>query len=379
MFFKDIIGQGKIKERLIRSVHEERISHAQLFSGPEGNGKLALALAYAKYISCRNRTDNDSCGVCPSCRKYQKLQHPDLHCVFPIYKPKGPQKAYCDDFLKLWREMVIKSPYFGLNQWGSFIEAENSQLTIYSHESESIIRKLNIKPFEAEFKVMIIWLPEKMNIACSNKLLKMIEEPPVKTLFLMVTENEADIISTIRSRTQVIKIPRIADRDLQEHLSQTGMYDAETLAGMIHHAGGNYLKAIEFSEPSEDKKYFFDLFQNVMRQAYTAGKNNGAIIDLLDTAEELAGIGRERQKDFFLYAMQLTREFFIMNLKKPSLVYLNQEEKLFGEKFSPFINERNVIQFNKIFEEGYLHISRNGNPKIVFTDSLLSIIRIVRK
>lgn len=195
----------------------------------------------------------------------------------------------------------------------------------------------------------------------------------------MVTENEADIISTIRSRTQVIKIPRIADRDLQEHLSQTGMYDAETLAGMIHHAGGNYLKAIEFSEPSEDKKYFFDLFQNVMRQAYTAGKNNGAIIDLLDTAEELAGIGRERQKDFFLYAMQLTREFFIMNLKKPSLVYLNQEEKLFGEKFSPFINERNVIQFNKIFEEGYLHISRNGNPKIVFTDSLLSIIRIVRK
>ncbi|GAP69710.1 DNA polymerase III, delta subunit [Bacteroidales bacterium 6E] len=379
MFFKDIIGQSRIKERLIRSVHEERISHAQLFSGPEGNGKLALALAYAQYISCRNRSENDSCGGCPSCRKYQKLQHPDLHFVFPIFKPKGVQKSFCDDFLKQWREMVLKSPYFGLNQWGSFIEAENSQLTIYSHESESIIRKLNIKPFEAEFKVMIIWLPEKMNIACSNKLLKMIEEPPVKTLFLMVTENEADIISTIRSRTQIIKIPRISDIDLQEYFAQTGLYDAETIAGMIHHAGGNYLKAIEFSEPSDDKKYFFDVFQNVMRHAYSAGQKTSAILEILDIAEELAGIGRERQKDFFMYAMQLTREFFMMNLKKPALVYLNQEEKSFGDKFAPFINERNVILFNNLFEEGYLHISRNGNPKIVFTDTLLSIIRIIKK
>ena len=379
MLFKDIIGQQKVKNRLIKSVHEERISHAQLFSGPEGNGKIGLALAYAQYITCRNRSETDSCGVCPPCKKYSKLAHPDLHFVFPIFKPKSVQKAYSDDFLKQWREMLLKSPYISLNQWGNFIEAENSQLTIYAHESDSIIKKLSIKPFEAEFKVMIIWLPEKMNLSCSNKLLKMIEEPPVKTLFLMVTENEADIISTIRSRTQIIKIPRISDADMQNHLQAEGTYDAETIAEMVRHANGNYLKAIDYAEPTEDKKYFLDTFQRVMRLAFKAGKETVNILEILDVAEELAGIGRERQKDFFQYAMQMTREFFVMNFQKPALVYLNRDEQGFGKNFSPYINERNVTQFNQLFEEGYLHISRNGNPKIIFTDTLLSIIRIIRR
>ncbi|MFZ5428787.1 MAG: ATP-binding protein [Bacteroidota bacterium] len=379
MFFKDIIGQEKVKKRLIRSVQEERISHAQLFSGPEGNGKLALALAYAQYISCRNRSEEDSCGTCPPCRKYAKLAHPDLHFVFPIFKNKPSQNAYCDDFLASWREMLLQSPYISLNQWGNYIEAGNAQLTIYAHESDSIIRKLSVKPFEAEFKVMIIWLPEKMNIACANKLLKMIEEPPVKTLFLMVTENEADIIATIRSRTQVIKVPRIRDTDLQDHLTGTGLYEPETVAEMVHHAHGNYLKALEFSEPTEDKQYFFDTFQNIMRLGYTAGGNSAKIPELMDLAEELAALGREKQKDFFKYAMQITREFFVMNFQKPALVYLNREEKGFGSRFSPFINERNVMLFSQLFEEGHLHISRNGNPKIIFTDTLLSVIKIIRK
>lgn len=379
MFFKDIIGQEKVKQRLIKSVSEERVSHAQLFSGPEGNGKMALALAYAQYITCRNRSETDSCGICPSCKKYSKLAHPDLHFVFPIYKPKSVQKAYSDDFLKQWREMIIQSPYFSLYQWGAAIEADNAQLTIYAHESESIIKKLSIKPFEAEFKVMIIWLPEKMNLACSNKLLKLIEEPPVKTLFLMVTENEADIIATIRSRTQIIKIPRITDTDLQNHFLLNGNYNPETVAEMVHHANGNYLKALEFAEPTDDKQYFFDSFQKIMRLAYKAGKETVNILEILDLAEELAGIGRERQKDFLQYAMQMTREFFIMNLQKPDLVYVNRFERDFGNKFSPFINERNVALFNRLFEEAYLHISRNGNAKIIFTDTLLSIIRIIRK
>jgi DNA polymerase III subunit delta' len=379
MLFKDIIGQEKVKKRLIKSVSEERISHAQLFSGPEGNGKFALALAYAQYINCRNRSETDSCGACPPCKKYAKLAHPDLHFVFPIFKPKSLQKAYCDDFIASWRNAVLKTPYISLTHWGNFIESENAQLTIYAHESDAIIKKLSVKPFEAEFKVMIIWLPEKMNISCANKLLKMIEEPPVKTLFLLVTENESDIISTIRSRTQVIKIPRIYDKDLQQHLQNQNIYDAETIAAMVHHAGGNYLKALEYAEPSEDKHYFFEIFQKIMRLAYRAGKETVLIPELMDVAEELAGSGREKQKEFFLYTMQMTREFFMMNFQKPGLVYLNREEKDFGSKFSPFINERNVLRFNALFEEGYLHISRNGNPKIIFTDTLLSIIRIIRK
>lgn len=379
MFFKNIIGQKKVIDRLIKSVREERISHAQLFSGPEGNGKLALALAYAQFISCRNRGEDDSCGVCPSCKKYGKLAHPDLHFVFPIFKNKPSQNAYSDDFLKQWREMLLQSPYVSLNQWSNSIEAGNSQLTIYAHESDSIIKKLSVKPFEAEFKVMIVWLPEKMNISCANKLLKMIEEPPVKTLFLMVTENEADIIATIRSRTQIIKVPRISDTDLQHHLTSSGLYEPETVAEMVRHGKGNYLKALEYADPSDDRQYFNETFQNIMRLGYTAVDNAAKIPELMDLAEELAAIGRERQKEFFQYAMQMTREFFVMNFQKPSLVFLNPTEYHFGVRFSPFINERNVILFNRLFEEGYLHISRNGNPKIVFTDTLLSVIRIIRK
>jgi DNA polymerase III subunit delta' len=379
MFFKEIIGQEKVKNRLIKSVQEERISHAQLFAGPEGNGKLGLALAYAQYICCTNRNGTESCGVCPSCRKYAKLAHPDLHFVFPIVKNKSGQNTYCDDYLKQWREVLLESPYLSLNKWGSYIEAGNAQLTIYAHESDSIIRKLSLKPFEAEFKVMIIWMPEKMNISCANKLLKMIEEPPVKTLFLMVTENEADIISTIRSRTQMIKIPRISDADLQQHLTGLNLYEPGHIAEMVHHASGNYLKAMEYAEPSEDKQYFGEMFQSIMRLGFIAGKDTTKIPEILDKAEELAAIGRERQKDFLLYALQMTREFFIMNFQKPTLVYLNREERDFGSKFSPFINERNVMLFNRLFDQAFLHISRNGNPKIIFTDTLLSVIRIIRK
>ena len=205
MFFKDIIGQEEVKQRLIKSVKEERISHAQLFSGPEGIGKFALALAYAQYVSCRDRGENDSCGKCPSCHKYQKLAHPDLHFVYPVYSTGSVKKPTSDDFIKQWREFVLANPYFTLQQWFSYINVENAQGMIYEAESASILRKLNLKSFESEFKVMIIWLPERMNAACSNKLLKMIEEPPSKTLFILITENEENIISTIRSRAQLVK------------------------------------------------------------------------------------------------------------------------------------------------------------------------------
>ena len=374
MFFSDIIGQEKVKMRLISSVREQRISHAQLFSGPEGSGKLGLAIAYAQYISCRDRSEGESCGVCPSCRKYAKLVHPDLHFVFPIFKPKNVQKAFCDDYIGPWRESILKSPYFSLNQWSAVINAENAQLTIYSHESESIIRKLSMKSSEAEFKVMIIWLPEKMNPACSNKLLKIIEEPPSKTLFLLVTEDQGGIISTISSRTQIIKIPRIDDIDLQKELENENKFDPETIAEMVHRANGNYLKAVEYANPGEDKEFYLETFQTIMRHAFT-----GNIIHLMNDAEELGSLGRERQKDFLLYALQLIRDFFMMNLGKPSLVFLTRKEKEWGTKFSPFINERNIIPMNQVFEDGFRHISMNGNGKIIFTDILLKIAALIKK
>jgi DNA polymerase III subunit delta' len=375
MFFSEIIGQEKVKQRLIKSVQEERISHAQLFSGPEGTGKLALAIAYAQFISCRNRTDTDSCGVCPSCHKYSKLIHPDLHFVFPIFKPKDSSKSvWCDQFLSQWRTLILKSPYFSLNQWMDVINAENQQAIIYANESDFIFKKLNLKPYEAEFKVMIIWLPEKMHISCANKLLKLIEEPPFKTLFLFVSEDEGGIIPTILSRTQVIKVPGIDDPAMQEALRSTGKFSPGSIAEMVHLANGNYLKALESEYPGEDKIYHFEAFQKIMRHAW-----KGEVLELMGVAEDLADKGREQQKDFFSYALQLTREYFILNLNKPSLVFLTNNEKEWGTRFSPFINERNIVPLNKVFEDGFLHISMNGNPKIVFTDALLTIVRLIRR
>jgi len=375
MYFSEIIGQEKVKQRLTTSVQEERISHAQLFTGPEGNGKLGLAIAYARFISCRDRKDGESCGICPSCRKYAKLIHPDLHFVFPIFKPKNSKKeAYCDDFLPAWREMVLKSHYFSLNHWVNHINAENAQLTIYGHESESILRKLNLKSSEAEFKVLIIWLPEKMNLTCANKLLKMIEEPPSKTLFLLVSEDENGIIPTIRSRTQMIRIPGIENLALQKELEKDGRFDAESIAEMIHCANGNYLSAMEYYDADKEKNFYFETFQKIMRHAFKE-----SLSELLNDAEELSSLGRERQKDFLQYTLRLVREFFVLNMGKPSLVFLTRKEKEWGLKFSPYINERNVIPFNQVFEEGYLHISMNGNGKIIFTDIVLKIAGLIKK
>jgi DNA polymerase-3 subunit delta' len=375
MFFSEIIGQEKVKQRLISSVKEERISHAQLFAGPEGSGKLGLAIAYAQFISCRDRKEGESCGVCSSCRKYAKIIHPDLHFAFPIFKPKGSKKdAYCDDYIAQWREILLKSHYFSLNQWINKINAENAQVTIYGHESEAILRKLNMKSSEAEYKVMIIWLPEKMNPTCANKLLKMIEEPPSKTLFLLVTEDEGSIIPTICSRTQIIRVPKIEDPDIQKEMEKEGRSDAEAIAEMVHCANGNYLKAREYLQTDDDKIIYFETFQKIMRHAF---KEN--IPELLGDAEDLISLGRERQKDFILYSLRLIRESFMLNMGKPSLVFMTKMEKEWGLKFSPYINERNVIPINQVFEEGYRHIVMNGNAKIIFSDIFLKIAGLIKR
>jgi DNA polymerase III subunit delta' len=374
MFFKDVIGQQKIKERLIHSVKEQRISHALMFTGPEGTGKLALALAFAQYVSCRNRGENDSCGECPSCRKYQKLAHPDLHFVFPVFPTKTIKKPVSDDFLPKWREMIHKTPYFTLSQWLGFIENENAQGLIYERESDSIMRKLNLKSFEAEYKVMIIWLPEKMHAACSNKLLKLIEEPPSKTLFLLITEDEESVISTIRSRTQLIKVPFIDKDSMRRALQTNDMLSSEQIDDVVRLSNGNYLTAMEYLNPDESTAYFFAKFQEMMRFAYMR-----EVYELTQWAEEMATLGRDRQKAYFAFALRLIREYFMMNMNRTNLIYLKEEEKEWGNKFAPFINERNIIPFAKEFELGIKHISMNGNPRIIFLDTALRMVRLIKR
>jgi DNA polymerase-3 subunit delta' len=373
MLFKNVVGQQAIKKRLIQSVKEERISHAQLFSGPSGTGKLAMAIAYAQYISCKNRSETDSCGVCSSCHKYNKLAHPDLHFVFPIFNPPS-QKPVCDDFLPQWREMVLNDPYFELGSWLNQIEAGNAQGIIYERESDSIYRKLNLKSFESEFKVMIIWLPEKMHLYCANKLLKLIEEPPSKTLFILITEDEEAVISTIRSRAQLVKFPFIDNESIKNSLLSIEEVDADLVPDAVHLANGNYIKAKSYIHPSEEEQFYFQKFQEMMRQAYKR-----EVLAQIGWAEEMAKIGRDKQKAFFAFALRLVREYFVMNMNQSSMIYLNREEKNWGKQFAPFINERNVTAFFQEFEKGITHISWNGNPRIIFLDTALRMVRLIKK
>lgn len=385
MHFSEVIGQQEIKNRFIRSVREQRIPHAQLLRGPEGIGKLPLAIAYAQYICCENRGETDSCGVCPSCVKFKKLAHPDLHFVFPIIKPTGKTTVVCDDYIAEFREKVIANPYFSVNDWYTEISGEAKQGMIYASESQEIIRKLSLKTYESEYKVMIIWLPEKMNNECANKLLKILEEPPAMTVFLLVSNSPDEMLTTILSRTQQIIIPKLTDDDLVVALLRNRdveitQHDALNVARI---ANGSYLAAMSILSEDDENKVNFERFVMIMRLAWQVGnrKDHASLKTLRKWADEMAApaIGRERQKKFLIYAQHMTRENFILNLKNKDLNYFISYESDFSQKFSPFINERNVEDIMKEFELAERHIERNVNAKMVFFDLVLKIIMLLKR
>ena len=385
MLFSQVLGQELIKDRLIRTVVEQRIPHAQLFRGPEGIGKLALAIAYAQYICCENRTEIDSCGICPSCVKYAKLAHPDLHFVFPVIKPTGKSSVVCDDFISDFRDIFINNHYFGVNDWYAKITDDAKQGMIYANESQEIIRKLSLKTYESEYKVMIIWLPEKMNITCANKLLKILEEPPEKTVFLLVSNKPDEIITTILSRTQHVNIPSLQVEDIVTALLtnpeiEITQHDALNAARI---ANGSYLAALNLLKEGDEKKQNFDRFVTVMRLAWQVGnrKDHASLKTLKKWADEMAqsSVGRERQKGFLVYAQHLTRENFILNLKNPGLNYLTFSESAFSENFSTFIHERNVEDLMLEFALAERHIEQNVNARMIFFDLVLKIIMLLKR
>ncbi|MEL7600804.1 MAG: DNA polymerase III subunit delta' [Proteiniphilum sp.] len=369
MYFSDVIGLHDVKQHLIHSVQQGLVPHARIFYGPEGVGKLPLAIAYARYLNCANRGAEDACGECPSCHKFDKLAHPDLHFVFPVVKSK-----VSDEYLPQWREFLSQNRYFNLNQWLGFIRAENAQGIIYSKESDEIIRKLNLKVYEAPYKIMIVWLPEKMHDACANKLLKMIEEPPQHTVFLLVSEDRENVLQTIWSRCQPIHIRSIEESEMTTAIEQRYNLERADAAMYTHIANGSFTKAIELITSSEENRYFFDLFVKMMRTSVS-----GNIKAIKETANELAGIGREMQKSYLLYSLRMFREYFISNLGESAMVYLNEEERQFGERFSPYINERNIEAFNEEFSLAHRQIEQNGNAKIIFLDLCLKVTVLFRK
>jgi DNA polymerase III, gamma/tau subunits len=374
MFFRDVIGQDSTKARLIQEVREGRIPHAQLICGPEGIGKLPIAIAYARYVNCQHPGETDACGQCPSCIKFNKLIHPDVHFVFPIIKSAKGKKEVCDDYIADWRPFIINNPYFNLGHWLNEIDAENSQAIIYAKESDEIIRKLNLKSSEGGYKFVIVWLAEKMHQVCANKLLKLLEEPPSKTIFLLITEAPDMILSTILSRTQRLNMKKIDDESIARIMQSKYGIDAKESYSIAHLANGNFIKAMETIHLNEEKKLFFDLFVNLMRLSYQR-----KIKEMKLWSEQVAGMGRERQKDFLDYCQRMTRENFIFNLHRPELVYMTTEEKNFATRFAPFINERNVMKIMEELSEAERHVQQNVNGKMVFFDFALKMIVLLKQ
>lgn len=361
MLFSEIIGQKAAKERLLRSVAEGRISHAQLFLGPQGSGNLALAVAYAQYISCINKQPSDSCGTCSSCVKYNKLIHPDLHFVYPVALSKDVRVS--TDVAVKWRETFLDNPYTTLFSWFESLDAENKQAVIGVEESGEILRKLSLTTYEAEYKIMVIWQAEKMNQASANKLLKILEEPPDKTLFLLVCESEDQLLRTIVSRTQLIKIPKISDADLMNVLIEKHGLSRETAEKTAHLADGNYAEALSLINENENAAHNLASFQKLMRASLKF--NPQGVFSWID---EVSAAGRERQKNFINYSLHIIRESLVLNYGDPSLVKLSADEQEFVKKFAPFIHSANIERFTEELNKAYYHMERNANPKILFMD-----------
>jgi DNA polymerase-3 subunit delta' len=375
MNFSRIPGQTEIISKLLRSVKEERVSHAQLFTGPAGCGSLALALAYAQYVTCEDKRENDSCGLCKSCVKYEKMIHPDLHFVFPVIKGKKPTDPVSDNYIADWREFVLKSPFFGLNSWLDTIEVGNAQGLIFASEASEIIRKLSLKTFESDFKIMIIWLPEKMHHATANKLLKMIEEPPEKTLFLLVSEEPDKILPTILSRCQLIKIPSFSNEEVKSYLRSTFGTTEIKSTDIARIANGNLLRAIELCENDETARENLENFKTLMRHAWKRD-----VLSLISWAEEISSLGRESQKNFLSNSLRLLRENLMLSIDQlqNNLVFLGGEEAEFSGKFHPFINSNNIYPLVDEFSLAHSHIEANGYAKAIFLDLALKVTKLIR-
>ncbi len=377
MRFADLHIDEQVKNSLIQSAKAGRVPHAQMYLGNEGTAVLSLAIAYAQFINCENPQENDSCGVCKSCKKFEHLTHPDLHFVFPVVKTPKNSKPYSADFLEQWRKFVLSTKFHSLNDWLSVIGASDAQPSIYVHEAEEIIKTLNYKAFEAKYKIMIIWLPEKMNISAANKLLKILEEPPDQTVFILVSYDDENILATIKSRTQTVKIPPLTHDQLIRSLKQEfpGVPD-ELLEQAAASAEGNFITAKkylqELSDPSLSQP-FFELFVKFMRLAYQTNA-----IYMLDLVEELNKLGKEAKKQFLVYSLHMIRQSFLLNQKLEKIVHLTEKELNFAKNFSPFITKNNIEGFNWEFSKAISDLERNAYDRLVFLDLLFTTAKLIK-
>ena len=399
MKFSEVVGQEEAKQRLLKMVQEDRVPHAMMLCGPTGSGKMALALAFASYLlGEREETPREVGGLFddggslfgnpqpttsnPSAKyaeaMLKKWQHPDLHFSYPVIRPTGKSaehKMVSDDFTKEWHELLMEGPYFTIDQWLDAMKAANQQAIIGAGESDDLTRKLSLKSSQGGYKVSLIWLPERMNQECANKLLKLLEEPPAKTVFIMVSEAPEQLMETIRSRTQRIDIKRIEEKDIEEALIARRGIEAETAHRIARLSNGSWLKALDTLDVGNESRQFLEMFISLMRFAYSRN-----VKELKKWSETVAGYGRERQKRMLCYFMQMIRENFMYNFHVPDMNYMSEEEENFAKNFARFINEANVMEINDVLALAYRDIGQNANGKIVFFDlALKMIVLLIRK
>lgn len=382
MNFSRVIGQQEAKARLRQLVDEERIPHALMFTGPEGSGKMALALAFASFL-LGERWDGRSLLQSPSQvanaeAMLAKWQHPDLHFSFPAIKPKNAgsdHKVTSDDYAAEWRQMLSAGPYFSLDYWMSLMGAANQQAMIYEAESDRLSHRLSMKSSMGGYKVSVIWLPERMNITCANKLLKLLEEPPRETVFLLVSEQPETLLETIRSRVQRFAVPRIADADIEQALTTERGLAHDDAHRVARTASGSWLQAMKSLDANNENKEFFSLFVTLMRKAYM--RDVKALKVWSDTVATT--FGREKQRRFIAYMLRMVRENFMYNFHDPQLCYMTKEEEDFARNFARFINERNVLPMQQRLQRMMRDIGQNANGKIQFFDMTLEMIIYLRQ
>ena len=376
MLFNQIIGQEHIKNHLQTSAKNGRIPHAQLFVGKEGSGTLPVAIAYAQFL-LSHFSDNPTASEL----KVAKLQHPDLHFAFPVTTNDSIKKHPVSNlFLNEWRDFVSKQPYGGLFNWLQSIGVENKQGMIGVDEALEVVKKLQLKSYEGGFKVMIIWMAEKMNIAASNKLLKLIEEPPAKTIFLLITENEDQIITTIRSRCQALHFPVLSEQDIANELLIKEKCSESDALKIATQAEGNYNKAHHLLHQDANDLIFEQWFIAWIRTAFKAKGNAAVIQELVVWSETIAKTGRETQKQFLDYCLQFFRQALLLNYKSPELVFLETQTPKFNlQNFAPFVHSENILAIEKELNDALYHIERNGNPKIILLDLSMKLTRFLHK
>ena len=413
MFFKDIVGQEEVKAQLRHQLESGRIPHAQLFAGPAGTGKLPMAVAFARYLVCGevNKSTSpqkpaeessfgfagffdepepvvdtsasvveltDACGHCPACVKMNKLVHPDVHFMMPVFKRESGRNAdtypQSDDFIYDFRDALLANPYLELGEWMHAAGAENQQGELYAAQANELIRKLSFRSSEGGRRVVIVWMPERMNESCANKLLKLIEEPPSETVILMVSDDAERVLPTIQSRTLRINFRPLSEAEIAQALTERYSLAADVATELAHTAGGSWTRAMHLLDAEDDTRLYTDLFIRLMRLAY--GRK---LKELKDWSDEVAKIGRASQREFLAYAQRMTRESFVANFRTPALNYMNNDEAAFTARFAPFVDEGNIMGITELLADAQRDIEGNVNAKMVFFDLSLRMIILLRQ